>query len=67
VKVLETRGDWEANLRREYPGVAFVETRDQPPGVNAVAAGVLVGRWYSVHQPPYGAVFDQPRSCGGRA
>lgn len=66
MKLIESREDWEARLRREYPGVAFAESGGHPPGVNAVIAGVLVGRYYEAKQPPYGVVFDQPRSCGGK-
>lgn len=64
--VIDSRAKWESHLRREYPGVAFAADASHPPGVNAVAAGVLVGRYYSTRSPAYGVIFDQPRSCGGR-
>jgi hypothetical protein len=66
VKVIDALGDWEAQLRREHPGVALTESDRHPPGIDAVTGGVLVGRYYSMRQPPYGVIFDQPRSCGGR-
>jgi hypothetical protein len=65
-RVIEKRADWEAHLAREYPGVAFSENGSTPPGVNAVMEGVLVGRYFSARTPPYGVVYDQPRSCGGK-
>ncbi|MGH8630293.1 MAG: hypothetical protein ACREU7_05950 [Burkholderiales bacterium] len=66
-KVIEDRAQWRAFLSREYPGVAFSDNEGHPPGINAVTAGVLVGRYYSAQTPPYGVVFDQPRSCGGKS
>lgn len=66
MKLIDLRSDWEALLRREYPGVAFADDDGHPPGVNAVSAGVMVGRFYSAKSPAYGVVFDQPRSCGGK-
>jgi hypothetical protein len=65
-QVIERRADWEARLVREYPGVTFSEDGSVPPGVNAVTDGVLVGRYFSTRTPPYGVVYDQPRSCGGK-
>ena len=58
--------EWQAALRREYPSVQFEDANTHPPGVNAVCEGVLVGRFYSSANPPYGVLYDQPRSCGGR-
>jgi len=53
-------------LEREYPGVRFHHTDSHPPGLNAIIAGVLVGRYHSERDPAYGVLFAQPRSCGGR-
>ncbi len=58
--------EWQRVLRREYPSVTFEYVDNHPRGVNAVCEGVLVGRFYESHVPPYGVIFDQPRSCGGR-
>ena len=57
--------EWRRALRFEYPSVRFESVRTHPPGVNAVCEGVLVGRFYTAAQPPYGVRFEQPRSCGG--
>lgn len=67
MKVIELRSDWETELSREYPGVTFTGGAGYPPGVNAVAAGVLIGRFYSAQTPPYGVIFDQSRSCSGKS
>lgn len=58
--------EWQRKLRYEYPGVEFEETCVRPRGINAVCAGVLVGRFYLDSEPPYGVLFEQARSCGGR-
>jgi hypothetical protein len=58
--------EWQHALRREFPGVRFEAAQTHPAGINAVCEGVLVGRFYEAHRPPYGVIFDQPRSCGGR-
>lgn len=65
-QVIESLAQWKTWLEREYPGVSFVESETSPPGLNAVTAGVLVGRYHTQRAPAYGVVFDQPRSCGGR-
>jgi hypothetical protein len=65
-RVIESLGEWMARLEHEYPGVRFVETSNRLAGLNAVTAGVLVGRYHKQRTPAYGVVFDQPRSCGGR-
>jgi hypothetical protein len=65
-RVIDDRWKWQDMLSREYPGVAFSENTGHPAGINAVTGGVLVGRYYSGQIPPYGVVFDQPRSCGGK-
>jgi hypothetical protein len=65
-KVIGDRARWQDFLSREYPGVTFAEDDSTPPGVNAVTEGVLVGRYFSARTPPYGVVYDQPRSCGGK-
>jgi hypothetical protein len=65
-RVIHSRNKWNECLEREYPGVLFEEDDRHPPGVNAVKSGVLVGRFYSGRDQPFGLVFDQPRSCGGR-
>ena len=64
--MIASERDWAAELRREFPGVEYAPGEGNPAGINAVSAGVLVGRWYGARTPPYGVVFDQPRSCGGR-
>ncbi|MGH8678347.1 MAG: hypothetical protein ACREUQ_08370 [Burkholderiales bacterium] len=66
MKVIESHPDWENFLRREYPGVTFRADETHPQGINAVSAGVLVGRFFVGRNPQYGVVFDQPRSCGGK-
>lgn len=66
MKLIDDRAQWQAVLAREYPGVVFSESGGAPPGINAVTAGVLVGRYYAAQNPPYGVVFDQPRSCSGK-
>ncbi len=66
-KIIDDRSEWQRFLSSEYPGVVFSESDAHPPGINAVTAGVLVGRYYSARTPPYGVVFDQPRSCGGKS
>lgn len=66
-RVIADRADWQAFLEREYPGVRFSEEEGTPPGVNAIIEGVLVGRYFTARTPPYGVVFDQPRSCGGKS
>ena len=58
--------EWQATPRREYPTVRFEDATTHPPGVTAVCEGVLVGRFYTAATAPYGVLFDQPRSCGGR-
>ena len=58
--------EWQATLRREYPTVRFEDATTHPPGVNAMCEGVLVGRFYTAATAPYGVLFDQLRSCGGR-
>ena len=67
MKIIEFHSDWETNLRREYPGVTFADGEGRPQGINATAAGVLVGRFYSGQTPPYGVIFDQARSCSGKS
>ena len=67
MKLIDSRNDWEAHLRRDFSGVAFADDNGNPPGVNAVAAGVMVGRFYSSRSPAYGVIFDQPRSCSGKS
>lgn len=67
MKLIDSQAEWESYLRREYPGVAFADDQRNPPGVNAVAAGVMVGRFYTSRSPAYGVIFDQPRSCSGKA
>jgi hypothetical protein len=59
--------EWMRTLRFEYPSVEFERVETQPRGVNAVCEGVLVGRFYEERTLPYGVIFEQPRSCGGRA
>lgn len=60
-----TLASWQDKLRYEYPGVDFQQT-DHPTGVNAVCAGVLVGRYFVERQPPYGVIYEQARSCNGK-
>jgi hypothetical protein len=67
IRVINDRAEWQAFLSREYPGVVFRESDANPPGVNAMTAGVLVGRFYTTRNRPFGVVFDQPRSCGGKS
>jgi hypothetical protein len=57
--------DWQRKLRFEYAGVRF-ESTEHPPGVNAVCENVLVGRYFADRNPPYGVIYAQPRSCGGK-
>jgi len=64
-RVIQSREEWAEFLKREYPGVRFHESQGHPPGVNAVTSGVMVGRYHSQRHPPFGVVYDQPRSCGG--
>lgn len=66
-RVIESREQWCDYLKHEYPGVQFDEDKKYPRGINAITAGVLVGRFYVERTEPYGVVFDQPRSCGGRS
>ncbi|MCA3129558.1 MAG: hypothetical protein ACK5YW_10710 [Betaproteobacteria bacterium] len=56
---------WRSKLRFEYPSVRFEQT-DAPAGINAVCEGVLVGRFFAERDPPFGVVYAQPRSCGGK-
>jgi hypothetical protein len=65
-RVIRSLDDWTTFLKREYPGVRFQYTEGHPPGLNAMSAGVLVGRYHSRRNPAFGVIFDQPRSCGGR-
>jgi hypothetical protein len=65
-RVIHSRSKWNEYLEREYPGVRFEEDDKHPPGVNAIMGGILVGRFYMERAQPFGVVFDQPRSCGGR-
>ncbi len=65
-RVIHSRRQWSECLKREYPGVHFDEDSGHPPGVNAVTDGVLVGRFFTGRAQPFGVVFNQPRSCGGR-
>jgi hypothetical protein len=65
--VIHSRREWQDCLEYEYPGVRFEENGGHPPGVNAIIAGILVGRFFTGRKPPFGVVYDQPRSCGGRS
>lgn len=65
-RVFSSLNEWTARLVHEYPGVSFMESNGHPPGVNAVTAGVLVGRFFPGRKPAYGIMFNQPRSCDGR-
>ena len=65
-RVIESLEEWTDLLKSEYPGVHFDHTDGHPPGINAVTAGVLVGRYHTARTPAFGVVYDQPRSCGGR-
>lgn len=65
-RVIDSLQAWTEFLERHYPGVRFERTESHPPGLNAITAGVLIGRYHSHRDPAYGVVFDQPRSCGGR-
>ena len=65
-RVIDSLEEWKTFLEREYPGVCFDYTSSEPVGLNAVAAGVLVGRYHSARTPSFGVIFDQPRSCAGR-
>ena len=66
-RIIESQQDWRQLLEREYPGVRFEASSSYPPGLNAVAAGVLVGRFLSARKPAYGVIFTQSRSCSGKA
>lgn len=61
----DTLAEWQRKLRFEYPSVRFDAT-DHPPGVNAVCESILVGRFFADRTPPYGVIYAQPRSCGGK-
>ena len=65
-RVIDSLEEWTELLQREYPSVQFDRTKSHPPGINAVTAGVLVGRYHSQRDPAFGVIYDQPRSCGGR-
>jgi hypothetical protein len=65
-RIMHSLDEWTAYLERAYPGVRINRTKSHPPGLNAVAAGILVGRYHSQRDPAFGVVYDQPRSCGGR-
>ncbi|MGD2138851.1 MAG: hypothetical protein PVH25_00530 [Burkholderiales bacterium] len=65
-QVFHSLEEWTETLSREYPGVQFQPSEKHPKGLNAITAGVLVGRYHSERNPAFGVVFDQPRSCGGR-
>ena len=66
-RIIESQADWRQLLEREYPGVRFEASASHPSGLNAVAAGVLVGRYHSAREPAYGVIFTQARSCSGKA
>lgn len=59
------KGAWQRQLRFDFPSVRF-ESTDNPRGTNAVCEGILVGRFFEDHAPPYGVLYGQPRSCGGK-
>lgn len=65
-RVVDSLEEWKTILEREYPGVRFDSTSSEPAGLNAITAGVLVGRYHSARTPSFGVIFAQPRSCGGR-
>jgi hypothetical protein len=65
-RVIHSLEDWTKLLEREYPQVRFEHADKHPAGLNAIVAGVLVGRYHSQRDPAFGVVFAQPRSCGGR-
>ena len=65
-RVVRSLEEWTRRLEREYPGVRFEHSGGNQPGLNAIADGVLVGRYHSERDPAYGVVFSQPRSCGER-
>ncbi|UCH48742.1 MAG: hypothetical protein JSU95_02765 [Betaproteobacteria bacterium] len=65
-RIIDSLEEWTELLQREYPRVRFDHTDGHPPGINAVTAGVLVGRYHTERKPAFGVVYDQPRSCGGR-
>lgn len=65
-RVIQSLEEWTRMLEREYPGVRIQHSGGNRPGLNAIIAGVLVGRYHSECDPAYGVVFAQPRSCGGR-
>jgi hypothetical protein len=57
--------EWKRKLRSEYVNVRF-EPTENPAGVNAICENVLVGRFFADRSSPYGVVYAQPRSCGGK-
>ncbi len=65
MSAFESLPDWQRKLRFEYPGVRFQQI-EHPPGINATCEGVLVGRFFADRVPPYGVIYAQPRSCGGK-
>jgi hypothetical protein len=64
--IYSDEAEWRRALRHDFPSVRFEDVSTHPPGVNALCEDVLVGRFYTHSTPPYGVLFDQPRSCGGR-
>jgi len=58
--------EWKRKLRAEYVNVRF-ESTDHPAGINAICENVLVGRFFADRSSPYGVVYAQPRSCGGKS
>lgn len=65
MSTFDTLSDWQRKLRFEYAGVRF-EPTDHPLGVNAVREDILVGRFFADRSPPFGLIYSQPRSCGGK-
>ena len=53
-RVVDSLEEWTELLQREYPDVRFDRTDSHPPGINAVTAGVLVGRYHTERKPGYG-------------
>jgi hypothetical protein len=53
-RVIDSLEVWTELLQREYPGVRFDHTDNHPLGINAVTAGVLVGRYHSQRDPSFG-------------
>jgi hypothetical protein len=53
-RVIDSLEVWTELLQREYPGVRFDHTDNHPLGINAVTAGVLVGRYRSQRDPSFG-------------